>query len=116
MRGLMGMIGRRDPGLEAERTPPRSRETTRRTAAAIGFRVPDRQQRSRTLGDSGRTSPDGFGAAPLRQAAVSTRARSKANPARPYICRLTVFNRFTCPSTGPLLHLCVTAACTAASS
>src|SRR5690349_8802312 len=36
-----GMIGRRDPGLEAERTFPRSRETTRRTAAAIGCRVPD---------------------------------------------------------------------------
>ena len=93
MRGLMGMIGRRDPGLEAERTPPRSRETTRRTAAAIGCRVPDRL--SRTLGDGGRTSPDGVGAAPLRQAAVSTRARSRANPARPYICRLIVFSRFT---------------------
>src|SRR5262249_46365405 len=51
-----------------------------------------------------------------RQAALSTRARRSTNPARPYICRLIVFNRFTCPSTGPLLHLCVTAACTDASS
>ena len=49
-------------------------------------------------------------------AALRTRARSSSNPARPYICRLIVFSRFTCPSTGPLLHLAVTAAVTADSS
>src|SRR5271166_3295614 len=43
-----------------------------------------------------------------------TRALSKTNPALPYICRLTVFSRLTCPSTGPLLHRSVTAASTAA--
>src|SRR4051812_43621892 len=32
-----------------------------------------------------------------RQAALRTRARSNTNPARPYICRLIVFSRFTCP-------------------
>jgi hypothetical protein len=45
-----------------------------------------------------------------RQAAFRTPARNNTHPARPYICRLIVFSRFTCPSTGPLLHLCVTAA------
>ena len=49
-------------------------------------------------------------------AALRTRALSKTNPALPYICRLTVFRRLTCPSTGPLLHRCVTAASTADSS
>jgi len=53
---------------------------------------------------------------PPDHAALTTRALSNTNPARPYICRLIVFNRFTCPSTGPLLHVSVTAACTAASS
>ena len=38
-----------------------------------------------------------------------TRARNKANPARPYICRLIIFSRFTWPSTGPLLHSSVSA-------
>jgi hypothetical protein len=36
--------------------------------------------------------------------AFRTLARSRSSPARPYICRLIIFNRFTCPSTGPLLH------------
>ena len=42
-----------------------------------------------------------------------TRARSSSNPARPYIWRLSVFSRLMCPSTGPLLQLCSTAASTA---
>jgi hypothetical protein len=50
------------------------------------------------------------------QAAQRIRALSKTNPALPYICRLTVFRRLMCPSTGPLLHRCVTAASTADSS
>src|SRR4051812_10177567 len=33
-----------------------------------------------------------------------SRARSNSKPARPYIWRLIVFSRFTCPSTGPLLQ------------
>src|SRR5579862_3234403 len=45
-----------------------------------------------------------------------TRARSNGNFARPNIDRLIAFNRFTCPSTAPLLHAVVTAAATAASS
>ena len=49
-------------------------------------------------------------------AAFRTRALSKTNPALPYICRLTVFRRLMCPSTGPLLHRWVTAASTADSS
>lgn len=36
--------------------------------------------------------------------AARTRARRSSNPARPYICRLIIFRRLTCPSTGPLLH------------
>jgi hypothetical protein len=48
--------------------------------------------------------------------AFRTLARSSANPARPYICRLIIFSRLTCPSTGPLLHFPVSAAATAASS
>ena len=43
-------------------------------------------------------------------------ARSNFMPARPYIDRLIVFKRFTCPSTGPLLHCSVIAASTAFSS
>jgi hypothetical protein len=50
---------------------------------------------SRTLDDVGRASPGGVVAALLHQAALSTRARSNTNPARPYIGRLIVFNRFT---------------------
>ena len=50
---------------------------------------------SRTLDDVGRASPGSVVAAPLHQATLSTRARSNTNPARPYICRLIVFNRFT---------------------
>src|SRR6266480_6448475 len=43
-----------------------------------------------------------------------TRSRSKSNWARPYICRLCTFKRFTCPSTWPLLHAEEKAARTAA--
>ena len=49
-------------------------------------------------------------------AALTTLALSNRIPARPYICRLIVFRRLTCPSTGPLLHRSVIAASTAASS
>ena len=42
-----------------------------------------------------------------------SRARRSSTPARPYIWRLIVFSRFTCPSTGPLLQRSVTAASTA---
>lgn len=31
-----------------------------------------------------------------------TRRLSNSNPARPYICRFSIFRRFTCPSTTPL--------------
>jgi hypothetical protein len=43
------------------------------------------------------------------------RARSSSIPARPYLCRLRVFNRLICPSVGPLLQTCSTAlsACSA---
>ena len=50
---------------------------------------------SRTFDDVGRAGPGCIFAAPLHQAASSTRARSNTNPARPYICRLIIFNRFT---------------------
>ena len=60
---------------------------------------------SRTLEGVGRASPGSAVAAPLHQAALSTRARSNMNPARPYICRVLAFNRFTCPSTGPLVKV-----------
>jgi hypothetical protein len=38
-----------------------------------------------------------------------SRARRSSTPALPYIWRLIVFSRFTCRSTGPLLHRSVTA-------
>ena len=41
------------------------------------------------------------------------RARSNSVLARPYIDRLSVFNRLICPSVWPLLHGSVTAFCTA---
>src|SRR5262249_35644748 len=98
------VVRREDDGLDVgDRVPPLGE-----VAPEVGL--------SRTFDDVGRASPGSVVAAPLRQAASSTRARSNTNPARPYICRLIVFNRFTCPSTGPLLHVSVTAACTAASS
>ncbi len=50
---------------------------------------------SRTFDDVGLASPGSVVAAPLDQATLSTRARSNTNPARPYICRWIVFNRFT---------------------
>ena len=56
---------------------------------------PDEFASSITLDDVGRASPASVVAAPRHQAALSTRARSCMNPARPYICRLIVFNRFT---------------------
>ena len=49
---------------------------------------------SRTFDDVGRARP-GSVTTPLHQTALSARARSNTNPARPYICRLIVFNRFT---------------------
>ena len=40
----------------------------------------------------------------FRYAAPNTRARKRSKFARPYICRLSVFKRLLCPSTGPLVH------------
>jgi hypothetical protein len=48
--------------------------------------------------------------------AARTRARSRANPARPYICRLSRLRRVTFPSVGPLLHVSVRPATTASQS
>ncbi len=45
-----------------------------------------------------------------------TRRLSNSNPARPYICRFSIFRRFTCPSTTPLLHRLVIASHIAAAS
>lgn len=45
-----------------------------------------------------------------------TRRLSNSNPARPYICRFSIFRRFTCPSTTPLLHRLVIASYIAAAS
>jgi hypothetical protein len=45
-----------------------------------------------------------------------SRARSSSTLARPCICRLSVFRRFTWPSTGPLLQRSVTAGSTASTS
>lgn len=45
-----------------------------------------------------------------------TRRLSNSNSARPYICRFSIFRRFTCPSTTPLLHLLVMASHIAAAS
>ena len=49
-------------------------------------------------------------------AAYNTRAFKRSKFARPYICRLIVFGRLTCPSTGPLLQGDSSAAATAAYS
>jgi len=40
-----------------------------------------------------------WGASDTAQAALSTRARSRSNFARPYIIRFTSLSRWTCPST-----------------
>lgn len=45
-----------------------------------------------------------------------TRRLSNSNPARPYICRFSIFRRFTWPSTTPLLHLLLIASCIAVAS
>lgn len=45
-----------------------------------------------------------------------TRRLSSSNPARPYICRFSIFRRFTWPSTTPLLHLLIMASHIAAAS
>lgn len=45
-----------------------------------------------------------------------TRRLSSSNPARPYICRFSIFRRFTWPSTTPLLQLLVMASHIAAAS
>src|SRR5438876_12407855 len=37
-------------------------------------------------------------------ATCSTRARSRGSLARPYMLLFRSFSRFTCPSTGPVLH------------
>lgn len=50
------------------------------------------------------------------QPGFNTRARSKSKFALPYICRLSTFNRFTCPSVWPLLQGELAAARTAFSS
>ena len=60
-----------------------------KTAEEPNYRI------SRNFDDDGRASRGSIIAAPCHQAASSTRARSNTNPARPYICRLIVFNRFT---------------------
>src|SRR6185369_15202692 len=39
-----------------------------------------------------------------RYSVHNTRARRRSKFARPYSCRLMVFKRLPCPSTGPLLH------------
>jgi hypothetical protein len=39
-----------------------------------------------------------------------SRTRSNSTPARPYVWRFSILSRLMCPSTGPLLHLWVTAA------
>ena len=53
---------------------------------------------------------------PLYARGLITRRLSNSNPARPYICRFSIFRRFTCPSTTPLLHLLVMASHIAAAS
>lgn len=53
---------------------------------------------------------------PLQARGLITRRLSNSNPARPYICRFSIFRRFTCPSTTPLLHLLVMASHIAAAS
>ena len=45
-----------------------------------------------------------------------TRRRSNSKPARPYICTFSIFRKFTCPSTTPLLHLLLIASCIAVAS
>lgn len=37
-------------------------------------------------------------------AAAGIRCRSNGTLARPYICRLSIFSLFTCPSVWPLLY------------
>ena len=71
----------------------------RRIIEALYYGVRDghcrfRKGFSRTFDDVGRARP-GSVTTPLHQTALSARARSNTNPARPYICRLIVFNRFT---------------------
>ena len=66
------------------------------------------------IGEKGffRTLGDGVSAFPASRSTdtsrvydlAHTRARSNAKPACPYIARLMNLSRFTCPSTGPLLH------------
>ena len=60
--------------------------------------------------------PSRFGFGRIGHPLCRTRARSNFIPARPNICRLIPFNRPTWPSTWPLLHPSVSAACTAAAS
>src|SRR5262249_6382258 len=71
---------------------------------------------SRTSDDAAHASSASIIAVSADHGAWTTLALSNTNPALPYICRLIVFRRLICPSTGPLLHRCVTAASTAASS
>src|SRR3954471_10916426 len=58
----------------------------------------------------------GSSAESVVQAARSTRRRSRANLARPKVCRFSSFSLFTCPSVCPLLQGVVSAAFTAAPS
>jgi hypothetical protein len=51
--------------------------------------------------------------APASLGSGNSRARRSSTPARPYICRRSVLSRLMWPSTGPLLHACVTAPSTA---
>ena len=51
-----------------------------------------------------------------RHAAWRTRARRSSIPARPYIVRFSIFRRLFCPSTGLVVHGCVSAALTASKS
>ncbi len=59
-------------------------------------------------------SENGFLATLDDQAASRNLRLSRSRLARPYIWRLSVFSRFTCPSVWPLLQASATAACTAA--
>jgi hypothetical protein len=82
--------------------------TLREKLDKIGF--------SRELGESGVSSSLLVTICFPFYAACSTRALKRSKFARPYICRLIVFSRLTCPSTGPLLQGSSSAAATAAYS
>src|SRR5262249_42934590 len=71
---------------------------------------------SRELGESGVSSALLVTTCFPFYAACNTRALKRSKFARPYICRLIVFSRLTCPSIGPLLQGNSSAAASAAYS